>query len=66
MPAHEADHILSKAKAKAMGWTQEQIDGSSNVQAISKNCHKRETQEEQGKTYRPKALIGLHGYPIKG
>jgi 5-methylcytosine-specific restriction protein A len=63
--ATEVDHIISKAKAKRMGWTNEQIDAESNLQAINSECHKRKTQEEQGKTYRPKVTIGVDGWPVE-
>ena len=60
--ANEVDHIVSKAKARKLGWTEEQIESPTNLQAINKDCHKRKTQEEQGKTRRPR--IGMDGYPI--
>lgn len=45
--ATEVDHVVNKAKAKAMGWTQEQIDADSNLQAINSECHKAKTQAEK-------------------
>ena len=51
--ATEVDHIIPKSK----GGT----DDPANLQAINKECHKRKTQQEQGKLLRP--AIGLDGYP---
>lgn len=58
----EVDHIISKAQAKRMGWTQDQIDDESNLQCINRDCHKIKTEEEQGK--RSKPTIGIDGWPI--
>jgi 5-methylcytosine-specific restriction enzyme A len=58
------DHIISKAKAKAMGWTKAQIDHPSNLQCINADCHEAKTAEEQGKKIRPKVMIGLDGFPV--
>ena len=63
-PATEVDHVISKAKARARGWTDEQIDDPSNLQSINEDCHKRKTEQEQGKVHRPKVRIGADGYPI--
>ena len=60
--ATEVDHVVSKAIAKTRGWTDEQIEDQSNLAAINGDCHKRKTQEEQGKTIKPK--IGLDGWAI--
>jgi 5-methylcytosine-specific restriction protein A len=62
-PASEVDHIISKAKAKLLGWTKEQIDSPNNLQAINTDCHKAKTLIEQGKTYKAKVTIGLDGWP---
>ena len=60
--ATECDHIISKAKGKALGWTDERIDDPSNLQAINSDCHKRKTVEENGG--KPKQRIGLDGWAI--
>lgn len=57
-PANEVHHIISKAK----GGT----DDDSNLQAINNECHKRETAADQGKQLKPKAAIGLDGWPVPG
>lgn len=57
-PANEVHHIISKAK----GGT----DDDSNLQAINNECHKRETAADQGKLLKPKATIGLDGWPVPG
>ena len=60
--ANEVDHIVSKTKARSLGWTDAQIDGPGNLQAINKDCHKRKTREELGG--KPKPRIGIDGYPM--
>lgn len=59
--ASEVDHVISKARARKMGWTEERIDDESNLAAINSDCHKRKTAEEEGKTPRP--TIGADGWP---
>lgn len=63
--ATEVDHIVSKAKAKKLGWSDERTNHPDNLQAISKAEHDRKTAEETGGTYRPKVQIGLDGWPIE-
>jgi 5-methylcytosine-specific restriction protein A len=63
LPAHEVDHIVSKKKAEAMGWTKQQINADSNLQAINRDCHKKKTAEENGKRLKPQ--IGVDGWPIE-
>jgi 5-methylcytosine-specific restriction protein A len=55
MPANEVDHIVPKAN----GGT----DDPDNLRAVSHECHKRLTAEQQGKTYRAKVSIGIDGWP---
>jgi 5-methylcytosine-specific restriction protein A len=43
----EVDHIVSKAEAKRLGWTREQIEDDSNLQAINSECHKEKTARER-------------------
>lgn len=61
----EVDHIISKANAKKIGWTEEQIEADSNLQTICHDEHKRKTAEEQGKALWPKVKIGVDGFPIE-
>lgn len=61
----EVDHIVSKAKAKLLGWTDAQVNDLSNLQCICHEAHKAKTEEEQGKKLRPRVKIGLDGWPIK-
>ena len=61
--ATEVDHVINKAKGREMGWTEEQIDDEENLAAINSECHKRKTQEEQGKAYRPRRGVGSDGWP---
>jgi 5-methylcytosine-specific restriction protein A len=60
--ATEVDHVVSKARAKTLGWSQARTEHPDNLQAINSDCHIRKTQEEQGKTMKPK--IGLDGWAI--
>jgi len=53
--ANEVHHIISKAK----GGT----DDTDNLQAVNKDCHKRITAAEQGRTLKPKIKIGIDGWP---
>lgn len=63
--ATEVHHIVSKAKAETLGWTKAQTDDPSNLSAINRDCHKRETAKEQGRqlVFRPR--IGIDGYPVE-
>lgn len=60
-PGTEVNHILSKAEAKRRGWTQEQVDDPSNLQAVNPECHKRITAQQNGYSLRPQ--IGPDGWP---
>lgn len=55
--ATEVHHI----KSKASGGT----DDPDNLQAINKDCHKRETAAEQGRTLRPRVVIADDGWPAQ-
>lgn len=45
--AGEVDHKVSKAAARALGWTDEQIETDSNLQAVCSTCHKAKTRTER-------------------
>lgn len=60
--ANEVNHKVSKADAKRMGWTQDQIDATSNLEAVNAECHERITQKQKGN--RTRAEIGLDGWPM--
>jgi 5-methylcytosine-specific restriction protein A len=62
--ATEVDHIVSRATAQALGWSKARAEHPSNLQAINSDCHAVKTQEEQGKSVKPKRHIGLDGFPI--
>jgi 5-methylcytosine-specific restriction protein A len=62
--ATEVNHIVPKAEAQRKGWTQQQMDDPSNLQAVAHECHLRITAEQQGKEHRSKVQIGIDGYPI--
>lgn len=44
--ARDVDHKVNKAKARAQGWTDAQIDAESNLQAACTACHKEKTRLE--------------------
>lgn len=45
----QCDHITSKAQARTMGWTTQQIEADSNLQWICTDCHLEKTaRESQG------------------
>ena len=62
--ATEVDHRVSRAKAKALGWSEERTEHPDNLQAIAHACHVRKTTEEQGGTPKPRVRIGIDGFPI--
>jgi 5-methylcytosine-specific restriction protein A len=62
--AKEVDHIISKARALALRWSQARMDAPGNLQAICKPCHEAKTEEEQGKTKREKSVPGDDGWPV--
>jgi len=45
--ATEVDHKVSKAAARAQGWTNEQVEDDSNLQAACGTCHKAKTAAER-------------------
>lgn len=61
----DVDHIVSKAKAAKLGWTQSQVDNVANCQYLCRAHHLQKTKEEVGATYRPKLTYGLDGWPIE-
>jgi len=63
--ATHVDHVISKAKAKALGWSEAQIDDPSNLQAINADCHERKGIEEYGGKAKPKRPIGIDGFPVR-
>ena len=63
-PAREVDHIVSKAEAQKLGWTQEQIDDPSNLRAVNRDCHKKISLIQKGAKPRPQ--IGKDGWPVQG
>lgn len=63
--ATEVDHVVSRAKAQALGWSKARIEHQNNLQAINKDCHKRKTKEEQGATLRAKVKIGADGWALR-
>lgn len=60
-PGTHVDHKVSKANARSMGWTEEQIEADDNLQTINAECHKLKTDAEMGRT--TKVEIGLDGWP---
>jgi 5-methylcytosine-specific restriction endonuclease McrA len=62
LPANEVNHKVPKAQAECMGWTQEQIDDPSNLEAVNHDCHERITMEQKG--FKPRKRIGADGWPV--
>jgi 5-methylcytosine-specific restriction protein A len=60
--ATEVDHIIPKAQATRLGWTQEQMDDMGNLRSVAHACHVKLTEQQQGKNIRPQ--IGLDGWPL--
>jgi 5-methylcytosine-specific restriction protein A len=44
--ADQVHHIVGKAEARARGWTPDEIDHPSNLQAINRDCHARITAKQ--------------------
>lgn len=44
--ATTADHIVGRAAARRMGWSQERIDHPSNLQGACKNCNEVKRQQQ--------------------
>jgi len=63
-PATHVDHIVSKAEGKRMGWSKEQIEADSNLQAMNAECHKSKTMQEQGSKPKKAVSIGPDGWPV--
>lgn len=62
----DVDHVMSKAKVAALGWSQARIDHPNNLQYLCEPCHKAKTAAEQGRTLKPaKVQIGLDGWPVE-
>jgi 5-methylcytosine-specific restriction protein A len=61
-PATEVNHKVSKAEARRLGWTEQQIDAESNLEAVNGECHKLITQQQQG--HKPRQMVGADGWPI--
>jgi 5-methylcytosine-specific restriction protein A len=40
------DHVISKAEARSLGWSEEQIESDSNKQCICVDCHASKTARE--------------------
>jgi 5-methylcytosine-specific restriction protein A len=65
VPGRDVDHIVSKAKAKVLGWSQAKTDHPRNLQFLCTPCHDEKSAAETGRTYRePRVAIGEDGWPI--
>lgn len=60
----EVDHRVQKADAKRMRWTQVQYDSVDNLQLLCTPCHKRKTDEDNGRVHRPRQAVGEDGWPL--
>lgn len=63
LPAHEVNHKTPKAEAERLGWTQEQMDAPSNLEAVNRECHKRITMQQKGHRPKPRG-VGCDGWPM--
>ena len=63
-PGNEVDHIVSKAEGKRLGWAQSHVERDANLQTICTEAHKIKTAKEQGRTFKPKTMIGSDGWPV--
>jgi 5-methylcytosine-specific restriction enzyme A len=51
-PGNECDHITSKAEAKALGWTTQQIEAEENLQWCCTDYHREKTAHESLSAYK--------------
>lgn len=63
-PGNEVDHIISRAEGKRLGWAQSHVERDANLQTICTEAHKIKTAKEQGRTFKPKTMIGSDGWPV--
>jgi 5-methylcytosine-specific restriction protein A len=63
LPANQVNHKTSKAEAQKLGWTQDQIDDPSNLEAVNADCHERITKEQKGHKDRRKG-VAADGWPL--
>ena len=61
--ASEVDHVIPKAQWLKCHGTLAGVDDPCNLQAIGRECHKRKTAAENGRTVRPR--IGADGYAVE-
>ena len=61
--ATDVDHIISKAQGRRRRLAASVIEGDDNLQALCKECHARKTAEEEGRTYAPRVVTGVDGWP---
>lgn len=61
----DVDHIVSRAKAKALRWTEAKTEGVANLQYLCRPCHLDKSAAETGRTLKPKVEIGLDGWPVE-
>jgi 5-methylcytosine-specific restriction enzyme A len=43
---NQVDHIISKAEARAQGWSESEIEADTNLQCICEACHLEKTSRE--------------------
>lgn len=62
----DVDHVVSKAKAKVLGWSRAKTDHPRNLQYLCRLCHDKKSAAETGRVYRePRPTFGEDGYPIE-
>lgn len=65
-PGKDVDHVVSRARAKQLGWSKERTECLANTQYLCRPCHLAKTEREQGKTkHAPRPTYGADGWPIE-
>lgn len=64
-PGRDVDHIVSRAKAKVLRWSEARTEALSNLQYLCRTCHEEKTARETGRSYQPKVATGLDGWPVE-
>lgn len=62
----DVDHVVSRAKAKVLGWSRARTEALANLQYLCRPCHLEKSAKETGRTYRePRPAIGEDGWPVE-
>lgn len=62
----DVDHIVSRAQAEVLRWTEAKTEHPNNLQYLCRPCHLEKSAKETGRTYNePRAATGLDGWPVE-